>query len=97
MKILKISSFVILFCFMANVVSAITLSDISEHPNETAIQYLYDNGVIQGYPDGTFRPEDTVKRGELIKILVKFVNYRLKVVGCQGLVSKKTPVSRGSF
>lgn len=49
---------------------AADLSDISGHKNETAIQYLYDAGIIQGYPDGTFQPERTVNRAELLKILI---------------------------
>lgn len=38
--------------------------------NYEAIVYLEDNGVIGGYPDGTFKPDDTVNRAELLKILV---------------------------
>jgi len=47
-----------------------SLSDIATSPNQTAIQYLYDNNIITGYSDGTFKPENTVNRAELLKILV---------------------------
>jgi len=35
-----------------------------------AIQYLKDEGVINGYPDGTFRPEGTINRAEALKIIL---------------------------
>lgn len=46
-------------------------SDVSmSHPNRTAILYLKDHGVISGYPDGTFRPEQVVNRAETLKIIL---------------------------
>ncbi|MBD2579214.1 S-layer homology domain-containing protein [Oscillatoria sp. FACHB-1406] len=33
------------------------------------IQYMKDLGIIRGYPDGTFRPTQTVTRAELIVML----------------------------
>lgn len=35
-----------------------------------AINALYDSGVIGGYDDGTYRPDDTINRAEFVKILV---------------------------
>ena len=49
---------------------AANFSDVSGSPNAIAIQYLSDKGVIGGYPDGTFRPRNTVNRAELAKFLV---------------------------
>ncbi len=46
------------------------LSDITDHKNEDAIIYLYKHHIIGGYPDGTFRPDGTINRAELLKILV---------------------------
>lgn len=48
----------------------VPLSDISGDDHQVAIEYLYSNGVIGGYPDGTFKPANTVNRAELLKILV---------------------------
>lgn len=42
----------------------------SGNKNIKAISYLQENGVVSGYPDGTFKPNNTVNRAELIKILV---------------------------
>jgi hypothetical protein len=47
-----------------------SLSDIQSSKNRIAIDYLNAMGVISGYPDGTFRPLNTVNRAELLKILV---------------------------
>lgn len=47
-------------------------SDISDsNANYDAIMYLYDTGVIRGYDDGTFKPDNAVNRAELLKILVE--------------------------
>lgn len=48
----------------------ISLTDIKDHQNQEAIEYLYIHRVISGYPDDTFRPDTTVNRAELLKILV---------------------------
>ena len=36
-----------------------------------AIEHLKNNGIVSGYPDGTFQPEKTLNRAELLKILVE--------------------------
>jgi protein-disulfide isomerase len=42
-----------------------------DHISYDAIQYLNENGVIQGYSDGTFKPENNVNRAEFLKILIE--------------------------
>ncbi len=44
------------------------IPDVSE--NAPAIKALKAMGLIKGYEDGTFRPEEPVKRAELMKILI---------------------------
>ncbi len=41
------------------------------NPNRDAILDLYEQGVINGYPDSTFKPENEINRAELLKILVE--------------------------
>ena len=36
-----------------------------------AAQYLKDKDVLGGYPDGTFKPTETINRAELLKIVFK--------------------------
>ncbi len=40
------------------------------HEAYLALTYLKNNEVISGYPDGTFRPGETINRAELMKIVV---------------------------
>lgn len=42
----------------------------TNHPNHTAINFLKDRNIIDGNPDGTFKPENTLNRAELTKIAV---------------------------
>jgi len=46
------------------------LSDISGTTFETYIQNIYDDGVISGYSDGTYRPNEPVTRAQLAKFVV---------------------------
>ncbi|MGL5830789.1 MAG: S8 family serine peptidase [Candidatus Altimarinota bacterium] len=43
----------------------------SFHKNSTAINYLKELGVVEGFPNGTFRPDAEVTRAEMLKILIK--------------------------
>lgn len=50
---------------------ALAFPDVStEHINHTAIAWLSKEGIIQGYPDGTFKPDNPINRAELLKIIV---------------------------
>lgn len=54
----------------AQTVRAELFNDIdANHPYLPAIRYLKQNGVINGYPDGSFRPEQEVNRAEALKFL----------------------------
>jgi len=46
--------------------------DISKiHPNFQAIAFLKSEGVIQGYPDGSFKPENNISRVEVLKLILE--------------------------
>lgn len=47
------------------------LNDIMGHRYETSIRNLVEMGVISGYPDGTFKPENPVNRAEALKIILQ--------------------------
>ena len=69
---------------MSSTAYAETTSDFDGHQNETAIQYLYDNDIVEGYPDGTFRPENMLVRAELMKILVLGAGYNPSIAEYNG-------------
>ncbi len=39
------------------------------HPNADAIQYVQQQGLVAGYPDGTFHPDAEINRAEFTKIV----------------------------
>lgn len=55
----------------------------ANHPYLPAIRYLKQHGVINGYPDGSFRPEQEVNRAEALK----FLTLSEKILG-QGTASE---------
>ncbi|MBQ9096944.1 MAG: S-layer homology domain-containing protein [Clostridia bacterium] len=47
--------------------------DVSgEHTNLEAIKHYAEAGVINGYPDGTFKPGEPITRGEFVKMLMVY-------------------------
>src|SRR5690554_3736890 len=51
--------------------ASIRPSDIEGCWAEEAILALVNEGIITGYPDGTFKPEDPVTRAEFSKMIAK--------------------------
>ncbi len=69
-KILLFSLFS-LFVF-SGVTFAASFPDVSEdHDNYTAIEFLKERGIINGYADGSFGPDNFVNRAEATKVLVE--------------------------
>lgn len=57
------------FSGIANAQS-IPFKDHFDHDFQEAIEYLYTNDIIEGYPNYTFIPDGDINRAELVKILV---------------------------
>lgn len=56
-------------------------SDTSGHWAEKYIRNLYFAGIMNGYPDGTFKPDAPITRGELAKVVdeaMKAIDDKLK-------------------
>ena len=69
-KLKKITLLTCMIAMLGAVVFAAELSDISGHWAETNITTLVDAKVINGYPDGTFRPNGTISKAEFLKLLM---------------------------
>ncbi len=69
MKKFTMISGLIITMLMSQIAYA-AFSDVDQTTDyETAITWMSDNGVIQGYPDGTFKPDQCVNRAEFLKML----------------------------
>lgn len=53
-----------------------------------AIQYAKENGIVNGYSDGTFRPENKINRAEFLKIILLSVYSQTEIQNypIQGIV-----------
>ena len=60
------------FLFGASPALAQSFSDVpKEHNYFDAIEYVKSNSIVQGYSDGTFKPDNTINRAEFLKILIE--------------------------
>ncbi|MBR3888696.1 MAG: S-layer homology domain-containing protein [Clostridia bacterium] len=48
-------------------------SDINSHWASESIEKMTQNGLLNGYPDGTFRPDEPINRAESAEILYKII------------------------
>ena len=67
-KIIFIS--MVVSVLLISVCFAVTLTDIAGHWAEPYITELTNKGIINGYEDGTYRPEGEIKKGEFIKLIM---------------------------
>lgn len=65
----------IILITMAVVFAEGGLSDIGSHWGKPYIEALVLKNSITGYPDGTFKPNGTIKIGEFVKILVSALGH----------------------
>ena len=70
-KIIPLFLIVAILPILAWAAKADMFSDVyTTHINKDAIEYLKTNNAIQGYSDGTFKPENRINRAEFIKMIV---------------------------
>lgn len=57
---------------------SVAFADLAEAPQyQNAILELYHLGVVQGYPDGTMRPNAPINRAEFLKVLFETMQYNI--------------------
>lgn len=59
--------------------------DVKGHEFEAAINQVYGNGRINGYPDGTFKPDAYIQRSEAARILNQYANRGVDFDGLAGV------------
>lgn len=70
-KIFQITCAIIITFLGASISNAASFSDVYEnHVNSDSIEYVKNNGIVSGYPDGTYKPDKTINRAEFTKIIV---------------------------
>ncbi|MCG7336527.1 S-layer homology domain-containing protein [Sporosarcina sp. ACRSM] len=58
---------------VAPVASAKEFKDTKGNTHEKAVDALSDMGIISGYPDGTFQPNKTLTRSDVVKLMGKWL------------------------
>jgi len=61
--------------------AVISFPDIKGHWAESSINNAVKKGYVGGYPDGSFRPENTLTRAEFMKMLVAALGLETKTGG----------------
>lgn len=54
----------------------------ASHPDYDGVMYVLNAGIAKGYDDGTFRPDITINRAELVKMLADAYYDEATVSGC---------------
>jgi hypothetical protein len=71
--IIGVASAALVTSAIAPVASAKEFKDTKENTHEKAIDALSDMGIISGYPDGTFQPNKTLTRSDVVKLMGKWL------------------------
>ena len=67
----------------------ITFSDVASGMYYTdAVAWAAENGIVKGCGDGTFRPNDTITREQMVTILYRYAEYK----GCDVSVGEDTNI-----
>ncbi|TSC79961.1 MAG: amidase [Candidatus Peregrinibacteria bacterium Gr01-1014_25] len=66
-----------------------TFSDTGRHPYEESIRFVQEEGIVQGYPDGTYRPDIPINRAEFVKIIIAAASDDIAGANCFPDVNKE--------
>ena len=67
----RLTALLLVLCLIVSVVPtmAAAAKDVRGHWAESYIETLRELGIMEGYPDGTFRPDSNVTKAELVTLL----------------------------
>lgn len=69
--------FVMVFFLCCNFATCEEFNDIKGAQCEDAVKFLVGEKILSGYPDGTFRPQNTITRAEISTVMVKLNKIEL--------------------
>lgn len=61
-----------------NVPQFTDIDDLDEE-SKLYINYIVENGLVNGYTDGTFKPNNTMTRAEVSTVLIRLMNLKMGV------------------
>lgn len=76
-KVFKILILTCIYILTLQNASFAGFSDINGHWCEEKINNFLESGFIQGYEDGSFKPDKSITRVELCKIINSYMNYEV--------------------
>ncbi|GAA4841787.1 hypothetical protein GCM10023310_19610 [Paenibacillus vulneris] len=65
-----------LLSVMGGISAAPQFSDVNGHWGKDQIEFALAEGYVDGYPDGTFRPEQNVTRAEFMKLVIDALKFK---------------------
>jgi hypothetical protein len=72
----------LLSSFLLVGVAAAAFDDVpSTHDNNDAISYVQEHGIVEGYDNGEYRPDELINRAEFTKIIVGAVFSEEEIMG----------------
>ncbi len=71
----KLSALVVItgLLLLSTIQIGLAFTDTDYHSNQEAIDYLENNGVVGGYTDGTYKPNNPINRAEFTKIVMESI------------------------
>ena len=65
---------------------------------EKNVLWAAEKGLVKGYPDNTFKPNDSIKRSEMVTLLARYIEYKgIRVIPDSSAVKSFPDAKAGSF
>nr|WP_243867390.1 S-layer homology domain-containing protein [Paenibacillus sp. BK720] len=81
----------------AEAASKPSFTDIDGHWAESSIETAVQAGVLNGYPDGSFKPNNTITRAELLKVMAMTFKIEVAAVGSNWYAPYQTALSKAGI
>ena len=79
----KFSGLILMTAAVFPAVAYASFSDVPpRHPNLDAIAYVQAQGMVSGYADGTYKPDQVINRAEFTKIIIEAIATKDELQNC---------------